>query len=307
MLDCKCIRKYFDKNGVIIGYLLVDAKGETVQVKQNVLKNLIRMGKVDVLNLTLTSDNRLIDAAKPKEKASTVQNTQKEDTYKEVLRKQEEYRQKKNKLEMIMINILCKVLLDENRTTSIIQNSKEFRWKKASQIQIMKRNGKPYSGELIEKYKKAYEAYLNLLKEHNDIKIWPMDIFGNIEGMLLEKMGVQLYEMIKPDGLIDGPVKFYQKVSCNRQIIVRDFTNEMENILEDCIYDIISEFYSKRGVNLNEYEVVNMLNAPKVIEVIKEHEQNRVPKVKGLTHEDLLKCIDNALENLKKRYSLGGH
>ena len=44
----------------------------------------------------------------------------------------------------------------------------------------MKRNGKPYSGELIEKYKKAYEAYLNLLKEHNDIKIWPMDIFGNI-------------------------------------------------------------------------------------------------------------------------------
>lgn len=45
----------------IIGYKIIDENKKTVAVKSDVLKRAIRSGQVEVINLTLTSDNRLID------------------------------------------------------------------------------------------------------------------------------------------------------------------------------------------------------------------------------------------------------
>lgn len=56
----KCIDKKREKN-VITGYLLVDEKGQKVTIASNPLKELIKSGKIQVSNLTLTQDYRLVD------------------------------------------------------------------------------------------------------------------------------------------------------------------------------------------------------------------------------------------------------
>lgn len=118
----------------------MDSNGRTVEVKKDVLKSWIQTGKVEVVNLTLSQDGRLVDAAKPKEKVESKKDIWGiEDNYiNEAERKKNEYRQKKEKLERILINILCAILLDENGTVSIIQNSLVFRWRKADRIQFMR-------------------------------------------------------------------------------------------------------------------------------------------------------------------------
>ena len=49
----------------------MDSNGRTVEVKKDVLKSWIQTGKVEVVNLTLSQDGRLVDAAKPKEKVKS--------------------------------------------------------------------------------------------------------------------------------------------------------------------------------------------------------------------------------------------
>ena len=61
MIQLKCIRKFKDKSGRIHGYRLVDINGVVQDITPNNLKDVIKSGKVTVVNLTLTSDNRLID------------------------------------------------------------------------------------------------------------------------------------------------------------------------------------------------------------------------------------------------------
>ena len=62
-LKLKCLHKYRDKNSNIIGYGLIDIQGKTYKVSSNDLKQAIKQGRVQVVNLTLTVDNRLIDGA----------------------------------------------------------------------------------------------------------------------------------------------------------------------------------------------------------------------------------------------------
>lgn len=57
----KCINKIRDGKGKIIGYTLQSSTGETKNVEKNSLKEAIRNGKIGIVNMTLTSDNRLID------------------------------------------------------------------------------------------------------------------------------------------------------------------------------------------------------------------------------------------------------
>lgn len=61
MLSMRCIDKYRDNNGNIVGYLLqpVDG-GEVREVVANLLKQQIATHNIEVVNLKLTSDNRLI-------------------------------------------------------------------------------------------------------------------------------------------------------------------------------------------------------------------------------------------------------
>lgn len=61
MIQVKCIQKFRDKNNQIIGYRLQDTNGNTKDIDSQSLKQSIISHKIDVTNLKLTSDNRLID------------------------------------------------------------------------------------------------------------------------------------------------------------------------------------------------------------------------------------------------------
>ena len=61
MFQAKCLEKIRDKRNQIIGYKLVDKDKNEAVVKPNRLKEAIRAGQIEVINLILTSDNRLID------------------------------------------------------------------------------------------------------------------------------------------------------------------------------------------------------------------------------------------------------
>ena len=56
-----CLDKYRDKNGIIIGYKLETMHGFTVTKSAKEVKDYIKNNRVYVVNLTLTSDGRLVD------------------------------------------------------------------------------------------------------------------------------------------------------------------------------------------------------------------------------------------------------
>ena len=60
MIQATCIQK-FKKNNRIYGYRLQDSQGNTKDVYADQLKQAIRNQQIAIINLTLTSDNRLID------------------------------------------------------------------------------------------------------------------------------------------------------------------------------------------------------------------------------------------------------
>lgn len=57
----KCIEKKRDNHGKIISYTLLNASGDYSSASPDDLKKAIHEGRVSVSNLTLTSDNRLVD------------------------------------------------------------------------------------------------------------------------------------------------------------------------------------------------------------------------------------------------------
>ena len=60
-MKVKCIQKIRNKRNQIIGYKLQDLQGNTRDIKSNGLKQAMFKDKVEVINLKLTVDNRLID------------------------------------------------------------------------------------------------------------------------------------------------------------------------------------------------------------------------------------------------------
>ena len=63
MIQAKCIEKFRDKNNKIVGYRLIDLNSKTQDFTPETLKNAINNKKIHVVNLTLTSDGRLITTA----------------------------------------------------------------------------------------------------------------------------------------------------------------------------------------------------------------------------------------------------
>ena len=61
MIQVKCIQKFRDAKGKIYGYRLIDINGQTQDVQADNLKLAIENKKIHVVNLTLTTDNRLVD------------------------------------------------------------------------------------------------------------------------------------------------------------------------------------------------------------------------------------------------------
>lgn len=61
MIQVKCIEKIRDYNNKIYGYKLIDINGQTQDVTPEDLKRAIQNNHINVINLTLTIDGRLID------------------------------------------------------------------------------------------------------------------------------------------------------------------------------------------------------------------------------------------------------
>ena len=61
MLKLKAVSKLFDRYGRVAGYTLCDGLGNLKQVSNNDIKDAIKSGKVDILNLIITKDNKLIE------------------------------------------------------------------------------------------------------------------------------------------------------------------------------------------------------------------------------------------------------
>ena len=61
MILATWIQKFRDKNNIIIGYRLQDSNGAVIDVEPQKLKAVILSGQLEVSNLKLTSDGRLID------------------------------------------------------------------------------------------------------------------------------------------------------------------------------------------------------------------------------------------------------
>lgn len=59
-----CVAKNRDKKGYIVDYTLVDGKGNTVRMKSSEIKERIRAGQLEVMNLKIDMAGRLIDAPK---------------------------------------------------------------------------------------------------------------------------------------------------------------------------------------------------------------------------------------------------
>ena len=76
MITVKCLHKFRNKNDQIIGYKIQDKNGNTLDVKSEYLKQAIRNNQINVLNLTLTSDNKLIDKEYKSQKVQKVQKVQ---------------------------------------------------------------------------------------------------------------------------------------------------------------------------------------------------------------------------------------
>ena len=59
-VQAKCIQKIRDKNNNITGYVLQDCTGKQVTVSSKELKDAIVNKKIQIINLKLTVDNKLI-------------------------------------------------------------------------------------------------------------------------------------------------------------------------------------------------------------------------------------------------------
>lgn len=60
MIKAVCVEKYKDKNGNIIGYKLQDNNGRQLRFDAGQVKQAIFLNQLEVINLKLTSDGRLI-------------------------------------------------------------------------------------------------------------------------------------------------------------------------------------------------------------------------------------------------------
>lgn len=66
MLKVRAIKKYHDAKGILLGYTIEDiSTGQRMDVTKEALKDAVKNNKCEVVNMTLTSDGRLIGKAAP--------------------------------------------------------------------------------------------------------------------------------------------------------------------------------------------------------------------------------------------------
>ena len=68
MLVAKCVEKIRDKNGKIVKYRLQDKTGSQTELETKLVKKFILESQMDVVNLQVTSDGRLVDKSEDNSK-----------------------------------------------------------------------------------------------------------------------------------------------------------------------------------------------------------------------------------------------
>lgn len=68
MIDVLVTKKHHDEKGILIGYTIKDSNGQCMNIRKEALKEHIINGQVNAVNMTMTSDGRLIGRAMKKEK-----------------------------------------------------------------------------------------------------------------------------------------------------------------------------------------------------------------------------------------------
>ena len=71
MIVVKCTKKNRDTKGNIKSYVLADMQGQTREYTGLDIKNFIRAGRMNVVNLQIDKAGRLVDKAQPKPTAKT--------------------------------------------------------------------------------------------------------------------------------------------------------------------------------------------------------------------------------------------
>lgn len=67
MLEVRVTNKFYDKEkGILVGYTIQDVNGKTLYVTKEQLKSAVISGQCKAVNMTLTSDGRLIGSARNK-------------------------------------------------------------------------------------------------------------------------------------------------------------------------------------------------------------------------------------------------
>lgn len=72
MITAKCVEKVRDKNDRIVSYILVDTQGNKTIMESDELKNQMFNNIIEVVNLKLTSDGRLIDKSEDEPQSNRV-------------------------------------------------------------------------------------------------------------------------------------------------------------------------------------------------------------------------------------------
>lgn len=149
MIQAKCIQKFRDKKNKIYGYRLQDINGQTQDVTPNDLKNAILNKQIVIVNLTLTTDGRLVDKTPEKQlqNKKIMPNTVK-DTTKEL----------EDMADMIANKIYNKLKINET----------------AKEIKCLNNN---YDGNIDQRYEpeikyKGNEAILVVTIYPKDKKVW---------------------------------------------------------------------------------------------------------------------------------------
>ena len=96
MLVVKMIKKLYDKNGKLAGYTLRNEynKAEVMNVSKEQLKTAVLNGQCEVINMTLTSDGRLLGSAHSKVTVDSAEQAKQQKMIEEQRRNEEEYKRR---------------------------------------------------------------------------------------------------------------------------------------------------------------------------------------------------------------------
>lgn len=156
MIKCKSVKKFRTTSGRICGYRLVDSNGKTLDIDAKKLKEAIAARQLEVINLTLTKDNRLVDRSEVQTKVTAPDKTIHTDNKKKQLifkKRLEEFGLIGDKLSDLVVKVFNRdIPVDEEIKRDIEQRVYEYGIKEWTLQYVTETNTTFYiiAGEIIE-------------------------------------------------------------------------------------------------------------------------------------------------------------